>query len=152
MMKKKKKATGEEEGKESRWRIGGEEEGNGAAAGEKDLGFRTYGNQKGHGRLFTGQLQEGESGVIHVAQSINKIAPPPWYCLNLVLNIQKLCTEFESISFIHVFRETNRLANHLASLGGCLDENIVYFVPPLDLESDTIVKEEVANRLYTILS
>ncbi|KAF9622548.1 hypothetical protein IFM89_032113 [Coptis chinensis] len=45
------------------------------------------------------------SDSMHAVQSINKIADPPW--------------------------ETNRLADHLASLGGCLDENIVYFVPQI---------------------
>ncbi|KAF9615269.1 hypothetical protein IFM89_022596, partial [Coptis chinensis] len=89
------------------------------------------------------------SDSLHAVKCINKIEAPPWYCLNLVLSIQCLCPLFEIISFIHVYRETNRLADHLATVRKCLEENVLYFVPPLDLQSDIIVKEEVANRLYT---
>ncbi|KAF9594333.1 hypothetical protein IFM89_030462 [Coptis chinensis] len=47
-------------------------------------------------------------------------------------------------------RETNSLADHQATVAKCLEENVVYFVPPLDLRSDIIVKEELKSSLQEI--
>ncbi|KAF9605434.1 hypothetical protein IFM89_017173 [Coptis chinensis] len=84
---------------------------------------------------------------MNAVKCINKEEALPWYCLNLVMSIQGLCAQFDVISFAHVYRETNGVVDHLASLGRSFDNNIVYFVALLDMEMDIIVKEEASGRI-----
>ncbi|KAF9597881.1 hypothetical protein IFM89_022093 [Coptis chinensis] len=71
---------------------------------------------------------------------------PPWQCAKVTAAIKKLLREFVSVSFVHVFRETNRAADHLASLA--TDHEVEYFVPPLTSVLMSIVEEDKKETVY----
>ncbi|XP_024195694.1 uncharacterized protein LOC112198822 [Rosa chinensis] len=60
-------------------------------------------------------LVEGDSKL--VIDCVNKISDPPWKIRSLVRDIQDISSMFEEISFSHIPREANFVADTLASLG-----------------------------------
>ncbi|GLJ48903.1 hypothetical protein SUGI_1031510 [Cryptomeria japonica] len=59
--------------------------------------------------------------------------------LNVILDI---CGQLESITFAHMYREANRLADRVANLGVDLD-NIEHIWLEEDMEKDLV---EIANK------
>ncbi|KAF9608326.1 hypothetical protein IFM89_009016 [Coptis chinensis] len=51
----------------------------------------------------------------------------PWHCANITAAIDQLIRQFVSVNVIHVHREANRVADHLALLA--IDHELEYFVP-----------------------
>lgn len=62
---------------------------------------------------------EGDSKL--VIDTINHVYAPPWRLLSLLHDIKLLENSFESISFKHVFREVNFVANVLVNMGHTAD-------------------------------
>nr|XP_011463604.1 PREDICTED: uncharacterized protein LOC105351321 [Fragaria vesca subsp. vesca] len=73
---------------------------------------------------------EGDSKL--VIDVINGVSTPPRRLLKLCQDIKSLRSSFEFISFKHVFREANFVANAIANFGHRLDNSCVWeeSVPP----------------------
>ncbi|KAL6195302.1 hypothetical protein ACLB2K_030922 [Fragaria x ananassa] len=73
---------------------------------------------------------EGDSKL--VIDGINGTSDPPWRLLRLFHDIRKLSYSFEAISFKHVFREINFVANSLTNLGHRVESPSIWedCVPP----------------------
>ncbi|PRQ56349.1 putative ribonuclease H-like domain-containing protein [Rosa chinensis] len=67
--------------------------------------------ERGHNRIEV----EGDSKLI--IDAVNKVIHPPWRLIKIVQDIQDIATRFNSISFRHIFREANFVADALANLG-----------------------------------
>ncbi|KAM5582295.1 hypothetical protein ABKV19_002615 [Rosa sericea] len=75
--------------------------------------------ERGHNRIEV----EGDSKL--VIDAVNKVVHPPWRLLKIIQDIQAIATRFNSISFRHIFREANFVADALANLGhNCTSGNV----------------------------
>ncbi|XP_004309278.1 PREDICTED: uncharacterized protein LOC101298847, partial [Fragaria vesca subsp. vesca] len=81
-------------------------------------------------RGFTKVEIEGDSKL--VLDAINGHSTPPWRIRKLCQDIKALRSSFEFVSFKHVFREANFVANAFANLGHRLENHRVWeeCVPP----------------------
>ncbi|KAL6207693.1 hypothetical protein ACLB2K_018647 [Fragaria x ananassa] len=96
---------------------------------------------------------EGDSKL--VIDAVNGIAASPWRILKLVQEIRCLRNSFDFISFKHIFRETNFVANAVANVGHKVGD--VRFweecVPPeasLALSFDYVNRDFVANAVANV--
>ncbi|XP_061999335.1 uncharacterized protein LOC133716675 [Rosa rugosa] len=58
---------------------------------------------------------EGDSKL--VIDAVNNVIQPPWRSIKIIHDIQAIATSFESISFKHIFKKANFVADALANLG-----------------------------------
>ncbi|KAF9594811.1 hypothetical protein IFM89_034794 [Coptis chinensis] len=86
------------------------------------------------------------SDSIRVLNILKGKESPPWQCVEVTTTIKKLLREFVSVSFVHVFRETNCAADHLASLA--TDHEVEFFVPPHTSLLMSIVEEDKNEIVY----
>ncbi|KAF5194075.1 hypothetical protein FRX31_016339 [Thalictrum thalictroides] len=59
---------------------------------------------------------------------------PPWFCEDMVAEIQWRAQGFNAVEFKHTVRETNRAADYLAGQSGVVDI-CNFFVNPLMINS-----------------
>ncbi|XP_062005578.1 uncharacterized protein LOC133722723 [Rosa rugosa] len=64
---------------------------------------------------FTRLEVEGDSKL--VINAVNGIVTPPWRLLKLIEDIRTIATSFSQISFKHIYREANFIADAIANLG-----------------------------------
>ncbi|KAM5547638.1 hypothetical protein ABKV19_001892 [Rosa sericea] len=69
-------------------------------------------------------LVDGDSKL--VIDCVNKISDPPWKICSLVRDIQGISSMFEEISFSHIPREANFVADAIASLGHQSSDAIIW--------------------------
>ncbi|KAL6223438.1 hypothetical protein ACLB2K_006825 [Fragaria x ananassa] len=72
---------------------------------------------------------EGDSKL--VIEVVKSQIDPFWRLIKLVQDIRRLATSFDSISFRHVFREANFVADAIANLGHSIGSNLCwnYMIP-----------------------
>ena len=61
-----------------------------------------------------------------VIEAVKGQIDSPWRLIKLVQDIRRLASSFDSISFRHVFRETNFVADVIANLGHSTGSNLCW--------------------------
>ncbi|KAF5203664.1 hypothetical protein FRX31_006748 [Thalictrum thalictroides] len=91
-----------------------------------------------------------ESDSLRAIQCILKKEKPPWFCEDMVVEIQMRAQGFQIAEFKHNFRETNKAADYLAGQLGVVDI-CNFFVNHIDEKLVVILKEDSDGKLYTRL-
>ncbi|KAF9603063.1 hypothetical protein IFM89_033788 [Coptis chinensis] len=99
---------------------------------------------------LSGAKSVGGSNSLRATNAINIKEHVPWYCQNLVLEMQKLALEFDIITSDHVYRETNRAGKYLATLTTDVKEECT-FIPLVDSKLCNITEEDKSDMIYVRL-
>ncbi|KAF5180337.1 hypothetical protein FRX31_030076, partial [Thalictrum thalictroides] len=90
------------------------------------------------------------SDSLRAVKAINKLEEPPWYCRDLVAEIQWRVHKFTSVEFNHVFRESNRATDYLAGKLGVVNQCNVFMGPPDEIRS-VILSEDREDKTFRTL-